>query len=362
MIKNAYIHIPFCFRKCNYCSFVSYNTLDLKEDYINSLCRQISSNYKGEQLNTIYFGGGTPSLLSLDDFKNILSLLEYDENTEITVEANPETINSNYLKGLRDIGVNRLSIGVQAFDNDLLKIIGRKHSVNDALSAVYDAKKSGFDNISIDLIYGLPSQDIKRFQSSLEQLKNLNVEHISLYGLKIEEGSKFYNDMPDLLPDSDEQADMHLLAVDYLKRIGYEHYEISNFAKRGFESRHNLSYWNNLNYYGFGCSASGYEGDIRYSNERNLESYINDFSKREEVLVTLKDKLEEEIFLGLRKTEGIDVSRINERYSIDFNQKYKTILDKYLSSGHINITDKGYSLTLNGILMSNNILSEFIED
>lgn len=362
MIGSAYIHIPFCLRKCNYCSFVSYDNLILKNDYICALRKQIKVNYKNELLKTIYFGGGTPSLLSLKDFECLLELLNFDVNTEITAEVNPETIDNDYLKNLRELGVNRLSIGVQVFDNETLNLIGRKHNVQNALDAVYSARHAGFKSISVDLIYGLPNQDIKSFKNSLEYIKNLNVEHVSLYGLKIEEGCKFYNSCPKPLPDNDEQADMYILAVDYLKKAGYDHYEISNFAKKGFESRHNLNYWNNDYYYGFGCAASGYEKDIRYSNEKMLEKYIEDCTVREELTITHQEKLEEEIFLGLRKMEGIDVENINKKYSIDFNKKYKNIIDKYFSSGHLQITDKGYSLTLNGVLLSNNILSEFIED
>lgn len=362
MVKNAYIHIPFCSRKCNYCSFVSYDTIALKNDYIEALCNQIKVNYQGEKLNTLYFGGGTPSLLAIEDFNKILGLFKYDDRIEITVEINPETVDKLYLKKLKEAGINRLSIGVQVFDDEILKIIGRKHSVKDVLSTVYDAKQVGFKNISIDLIYGLPNQSIKKFKHSLAQLKDLDVQHVSLYGLKIDEGSKFYNNEPEMLPDSDEQADMYILAVDYLKKMGYEHYEISNFGKKGYSSRHNLCYWNNSNYYGFGCAASGYEGDVRYSNTKSLEEYIQNPIERQELIVTPQEKLEEEIFLGLRKLNGIDVDYINEKYAIDFNIKYRNIIDKYLASGHFKITDKGYSLTLNGILLSNNILSEFIED
>lgn len=362
MIKSAYIHIPFCNRKCNYCSFVSYDALNLKNIYIDALLYEIKHNYKLESLNTIYFGGGTPSILAINDFKHILNLFNYDSNTELTVEINPETVDKNYLRELYELGVNRLSIGVQVFDDEILKLIGRNHTKNDVYKVVKDAKNVGFKNISIDLIYGLPRQDMQNLKNSLLSAVELNVEHISLYGLKIEEGCHFYNNKPDFLPENDDQAEMYLLAVNLLEKEGFKHYEISNFSKECCESRHNLNYWNNDNYYGFGVAASGYEDDVRYSNQTNIEKYIqNPNLKVSKINVSDSEKLEEEIFLGFRRLDGIDVDFINQKFEIDFNEKYKDIIDKYISLNHLSKTKNGYKLTLDGILLSNNILSEFID-
>lgn len=362
MTKSAYIHIPFCNRKCNYCSFVSYDTLTLKNVYVDALRYEIKNNYKDEVLNTIYFGGGTPSVLAINDFKQILSLFKYNSDTEVTVEINPETVDKGYLQELKSLGVNRLSIGVQVFDDEILKLIGRNHTKADVYKVVRDAKNVGFDNISIDLIYGLPQQNLNSMKKSLLKAIELDVEHISLYGLKIEEGCHFYNNKPDFLPENDDQAEMYIEAVNLLEQEGFKHYEISNFSKEGFESRHNLNYWNNEHYYGFGVAASGYEGNVRYSNQINIEKYIqNPNLKISEIPVSDSEKLEEEIFLGFRRLDGIDTDFINQKYGICFDEKYKSIVDKYMSLKHLSKTKKGYKLTLEGILLSNNILSEFID-
>lgn len=359
MTKNVYIHIPFCKGgKCNYCSFVSFPTLKLKDKYFDALISQIKTNYKGEKLATLYFGGGTPSTLSIMEFEKLISLFNVDENTEITTEINPDTIDKSYLQGLKNIGINRLSIGSQTFDDDILKTIGRKHNSEQVKIAVKLAKEVGFNNISLDLIYGLPNQDLSGFEKDLKTAIALDVQHISLYGLKIEEGCYFYRKMPNNLPDLDLQADMYLKAIEVLKNNALEHYEISNFSKLGYNSKHNLNYWNNT-YYGFGCSASGYIEGVRYTNEVDLEKYIENPNARiSEQSLSSQEILEEAIFLGLRKIAGLNIEEINQNFGIDFNKKYAKILDKY--SKYFIKTERGYSLSIDGILISNEILSEFI--
>ena len=392
MSQSAYIHIPFCKRKCNYCTFVSYPKLDLKEKYLNALGEEIDFFYNGETLDTIYFGGGTPSLLSVDDIENILNMLKINpspltptdksvpssvrllcrrrliclpqrargKKSEITLEINPETVDEEYFEDLRKIGVNRLSIGVQDFDDDILKLIGRGHNSSQAVEVVKSAQNVGFDNISIDLIYGLPNQTLQSFETSLNKAFELNIQHISLYGLKIEKDCYFYKNKPQNLPDDDMQAEFYLKAVELCEKNGFEHYEISNFSLKGFESKHNLNYWNNKNYYGFGCAASGYEDNIRYYNEIDLEKYIkNPIKKFHEDVLTSKQQMEEEIFLGFRKAEGINVSQINERYGVDFEKMFFKPLKKY-SEKYILKTEKGYRFSNDGFLVSNIILSEFI--
>ena len=355
MVKNAYIHIPFCKSKCKYCSFVSYPKLEIKEQYLNALKQEIEHNYKGETLDTLYFGGGTPSLLKVDEFKKLLSLFNFNEQTEITAELNPETLTQEYLNDLKAIGINRVSLGCQSFDDNILKLIGRRHTSIQVDSAVKFAQNAGFDNISLDFIYGLPNQTIDMFANDLKHATFLGVQHISLYGLKIDEGCYFYTRMPENLPDEDTQADMYLKAIEILKN--YEHYEISNFGK---PSRHNLNYWNNNNYYGFGAAAHGYIGNIRYSNPENLDDYIKNPAKHlTENILTKQEQLEEEIFLGFRKMKGLDIQQINEKFDIDFEKKYEKILEKYQE--FIRKTQNGYALNTNGILISNTILSEFIQ-
>lgn len=362
MIKNTYIHIPFCTKKCNYCIFTSVDKLTLKNIYIDALLNEINHYYKNELQNTIYIGGGTPSLLSINDFENIFDLLNYDKNTEITVEVNPESATKEYLKGLKSIGINRLSIGIQSFDDDILKKIGRIHTSQTAKNCINNAINVGFENISADLIYGLPAQSNENFIESLKTLIDFDIQHISLYGLKIEEGCDFFNQKPDFLPDDDTQADMYLQAIELLKQHNFKHYEISNFAKDKFASKHNLNYWNANTYYGFGLGAHGYEKNIRYEHTKNIEDYIkNPLFRKENEKLTPQEQLEEYIFLGLRKIDGINVFDIKHKFNIDFDEKYSKIIEKYLSSKHLKKTMNGYQLTSEGVLLSNIIMADFLE-
>lgn len=371
MTENVYIHIPFCKSKCHYCSFVSYPKPELKEQYLISLEKEIKTFYKGEKLKTLYFGGGTPSLLTADDFSRLIGLftIKTDQTPapyplplragEITVELNPETITVEYLKNLKQTGINRLSFGCQTFDNNILKLIGRRHNSKDVENAVKYAQNAGFENISLDFIYGLPTQTIEGFENDLKHAISLGITHISLYGLKIDEGCYFYKNPPKNLPDEDVQADMYLKAIETLK--GFEHYEISNFSKKGFNSRHNLNYWENNSYYGFGCAAHGYENGIRYFNTSNLEDYINNpLASKTSHKLTQQEQLEEEIFLGFRKISGINVEKINKKFNIDFRKNYASTLKKYLSYKYLSETNTGFKLTTEGILVSNVILSEFL--
>lgn len=360
MADSVYIHIPFCKSKCKYCSFISFPNMEKKLGYFFSLLKEIDTNYNGEELKTLYFGGGTPSLMEIDQLKKIINKFNFQENCEITLELNPDDANLEYLKSLKEIGINRLSIGSQSFDNDILKIIGRRHSAEQTIQAVKFAKEAGFNNISLDLIYGLPQQTMESLKKDLEILTELNIQHISTYGLKIEEGSYFHKNLPQNLPDDDLQADMYLEVNKYLESKNYRRYEISNFALEGYESRHNLNYWDNEEYYGFGISAHGYIDGIRYSNFTTFEEYMNNPSQHEcGHFQTEKEKLEEEIFLGFRKESGININKINSQYNIDFEKEYKTVLDKF-SPKYITKTPLGYKLTLDGVMLSNNILCEFI--
>ncbi|MBQ2645708.1 radical SAM family heme chaperone HemW [bacterium] len=359
MIKSVYIHIPFCRRKCHYCSFISFSRLNLKDDYINALIKEIKERYKGELITTLYIGGGTPSLLSIDDIENIIDLFSFEKDAEITCEANPEKLSFQWLKELKQIGINRLSLGVQTFNDNLLKKIGRLHTSEDVFFSYKNARKAGFNNINMDLIYGLPEQTMNNFISDVSAVCKLEIEHISSYGLKIEKNSYFYKERPLNIPDDDIQADMYLKMCDITEKYDYKHYEISNFAKEKFYSRHNLNYWNANQYYGFGCASSGYENDIRYSHTQSLDKYIkNPLELKIQEKLTNQSKLEEMIFLGFRKTNGINIEEINNNFGINFEQKYKSILNKY--SDYFVKTEKGYSLTKEGLLISNFILSEFI--
>lgn len=358
--ESAYIHIPFCNSKCYYCAFTSTVNINLETGYLISLLKDIDTNYQENCLSTLYFGGGTPSLMPITHIEKIINKFKFNENPEITFELNPENVTNEYLNSIKSLGINRISIGIQTFNDDILKLIGRNHNSEQAKLALKYAKNAGFDNISADLIYGLPTQTISDFERDLLYLKEINIPHISLYGLKIEKNSVFGKKVPYNLPDDDTQADMYLKAIDILN--DYIHYEISNFAiTEKYQSHHNLNYWKNNEYYGFGCSAHGYENGIRYANTFDIHKYIEnpllkDFGHTE----TDNEKLQEEIFLGFRIADGIDTIYINNKYNINFDNKYKDILDKYISSGHIEKTKNGYKLTNNGFLLSTIILADFI--
>ena len=257
------------------------------------------------------------------------------------------------------IGINRLSFGCQTFDDNILKLIGRRHNCQNVKDVVKLAQDTGFENISLDFIYGLPTQTIEGFKKDLETAISLEIKHISLYGLKIDEGCDFYTNPPKNLPDEDLQADMYLTAIKTLK--DFEHYEISNFSQKGFNSKHNLNYWDNNSYYGFGCAAHGYTGAERYFNTSNIENYINNpLDTKTYHKLTQQEQLEEEIFLGFRKMSGINIDNINKKFNIDFCQKYASILEKYISYKYLEKNTTNIKLSTNGILISNTILSEFL--
>ena len=361
MPKACYIHIPFCRSKCNYCSFVSFNRPELITGYVYSLLKEISENYRGEKLNTLYFGGGTPSLLPVDLLSKLIKKFDLAENAEVTIEVNPDDCTSDYIKSLKILGFNRLSIGSQSFNDNLLKHAGRRHNSEQITDTVRYAKLAGFNNISLDLIYGLPEQTTEGLIKDLEKFLGLDIQHISTYGLKIEGGSYWGTHTPDNIPDEDLQADMYEGVNEILTNADFKRYEVSNFAKKGFESRHNLTYWNNEEYYGFGVSAHGYVDGIRYSNYCTLEEYMNNPASHEYGRVLNdKEKLEEEIFLGFRKTEGVNTQKISDKFGINFETKYKKVLDKY--KDYIIKTPEGYAFNLKGSMLSNEILPEFLED
>jgi len=361
MTKNAYIHIPFCRSKCNYCSFTSYCNLELIDNYIEALLQDIKFNYQGEYLNTLYIGGGTPSLLNPRMIEKILTKFNLTLNCEITIELNPDSVDYEYLKDLKSLAINRLSFGCQTFDDEILKLIARRHDSKMAVKSFNWAKEAGFENINFDFIYGLPQQTISGFLSDLNRAAKLGVKHISLYGLKIDEGCYFYKKYPENIANDDVQADMYLGANDVMEKFGFKHYEISNYAQKGYESRHNLNYWNNNTYYGFGCAAHGYVDGKRYSNCTDLEKYINNPLEKEFIHeVTVREQLEEEIFLGFRKSSGIDCGKIKTKFGIDFDVKFQKQLDKYISARLIERTNQGYILNPKGMLLSNQILADFL--
>lgn len=360
MTENCYIHIPFCKRKCSYCAFVSFPCLERITGYTYSLLKEISEKYSGEPLSTLYIGGGTPSLMPTDLLSKIIKKFSFGNSVEITIEINPDDVSTELIKKYIDLGINRISMGVQSLDDNILEISGRRHDSKTALSAIQAILDSGFENLSIDLIYGLPGQSKKSFASDIKAVLGFDVKHISLYGLKIEENTPFDKLPLSNFPSEDVQAEMYTFATEYLPNHGFSQYEISNFAKLGFESRHNLNYWNNNSYYGFGVAAHGYVDGFRYYNTSDLNEYmehpaISEYAHH----VTVKELEEEEIFLGLRKAAGLNIGNFNEKFGVDFLEKYNSVIKKF-GDEFFEIKDGYLRFTTRGFLLSNIILSEFL--
>jgi oxygen-independent coproporphyrinogen-3 oxidase len=365
--ESIYIHIPFCIQKCNYCSFVSFsNKLCEQGKYVEALIKEISSSSFEGSIKTIYIGGGTPSLIDISNYKKLFDFIfdkfHISKNAEITIEANPATGDLKYFSGLKEIGINRLSIGAQSFDDKILKLLNRPHSSQDIKNTVSIAQKAGFENISLDIIYGLPSQTIENMEKDLYECINLGVKHISTYGLKIEDGTIFAKKVPKNLPDEDLCADMYLRTIDILSQNNFKHYEISNFAQNSFESKHNINYWKNNSYYAFGLAAHGYVDDKRFANTENFDDYLkNPFSKEFSKELSPQEILEEGIFLGLRLTDGLNLKEFKACYNIDILTKYKNIIEKYDELDMLKIQDGKLALTTKGLMLSNSIMADFIE-
>ena len=324
-MKSVYIHIPFCQKICSYCDFCKM-VYDSKwsKAYLKRLNEEIDNHYLGEEIRTLYIGGGTPSCLSLEETEFLLKITKKFskmKNIEFTFECNLEDLTLEKLKLLKFYNVTRLSIGIQSFQPHLLDLMGRKHDFKDAQAKINLARSLGFTNISLDLMYGFYNQTIKDLKEDLKLFLKLNPEHLSTYSLKIGDHTLLkVNKIPEI--DEDTDAKMYEIICAYLKKHKFIHYEVSNFAKKGKESIHNLVYWNNEEYYGFGLSASGYIDNVRYTNVLNLKDYLNDDRKSEEILLTTKDKMDYELILGLRKLQGINVNKFKEKYEIALEDAY----------------------------------------
>ncbi len=356
MISGVYIHIPYCIKRCNYCDFYTFggnNSVPL--EYINAIKTEISK-YNFSYCPTIYFGGGTPSLLSVNQLNEILSLLPFDKNTEITLEANPETLSFEKLSGYFKSGVNRLSLGVQTANQSSLKMLGRIHS-NEKVSEVFTlAKKAGFTNISADIMLGLPNYSYEELDATLDLFYKNDVKHISSYMLKIEEGTDFYKNPPQNLINDDEMGDFYLYAVEKLKSLGYMQYEISNFSKSGYESKHNNSYWQLKDYVGIGPSAHSCINNQRFFYPNDLNSFIKNAK------TTLDDKVSvfDYIILSLRLSKGLDLSLLKEKYNHTFDEKTLNKLSLLKKEGLLLFENNIISLTAKGFLLQNSILQMLI--
>jgi oxygen-independent coproporphyrinogen-3 oxidase len=369
-----YVHIPFCQRKCNYCSFVSYQEREADiPTYVDSLKQELAFRARGEPICSIYLGGGTPSLLPparVDDIlTTIRSLCPVDEDAEITIEANPGTVDERYLYNIRAASVNRLSLGVQSFDDKELALLGRIHTATEAREAIRLARKAGFANLNLDLLYGMPGQNPAIWQNTLEQATELEPEHSSLYALTLEQDTPMFQAIArgDLTaPDSDLTADMYETAEEMLGKYGYRHYEISNWAKQGYECRHNLVYWHNLNYIGVGVAAHSYMDGHRFANTSDLGIYLNASLSNKPPIHELDEiigpelNLSESVILGLRLSEGIGTDAVKCHFGIDLFERYGLEIEELVDSGLVECTDRRIRLTPRGRLLGNEVFWRFL--
>lgn len=372
---GVYIHIPFCASKCSYCDFYSLSGCDhMMPDYQDALIDHIeesAQSLKSYEVDSVYFGGGTPSFYGADRIVEIFNTLKLNGNvrldSEVTVECNPDSTSLNALKLLREEGVNRLSLGVQSANNDLLKLIGRRHNFQQVKRSMQDARDAGFENISLDLIYGLPSQSKSDWAETLARIIELHPEHISCYGLKLEEGTPMnerYKGSP-ILPDDDEQADMYFYAADVLERYGYKQYEISNFAAKGFESKHNLKYWNLDDYMGFGPGAHSCVGNLRYSFVKDLKQYISGVARGASIIdeyrqIDPMERAVEYIMLGMRTSNGISEHDYRTRCQCDWRPIHKVLL-AFAEKGWAEKTGDRWHFTVPGYLISNTLIGILLE-
>ena len=353
MIKSCYIHIPFCKNICSYCDFckIYYNELFVNK-YLDSLENEINTYYKGDLLNTLYIGGGTPSSLNLEQLTrvfNILSRLNKSNNIEFTIECNIEDISEDKLKLFKSNGINRLSIGIESFNEDNLKFMDRP-SID--LNKIYLAKKY-FDNINIDLIYALPNESLDTLNKDIDEALKLDVKHISIYSLIVENNTK----ISDIKPiDEELDYEMYKLICDRLSN--YNHYEISNFAIPGYESKHNLTYWNNEEYYGFGLGAAGYVNSIRYINTKSINNYIKNQYNRVEEVLSLDDKEKYELILGFRKMSGINLDKYKTKYNKDLLDNPN--IDKLLKENKLVIKNGNIFINEKYIYLQNDLLIQLI--
>lgn len=378
MAIGLYIHVPFCLQKCRYCDFTSYPySQAAAKDYLTALLTEIKlySSYleaAEKDISSLFFGGGTPTCLPVEDLKEIMicikSLFRLAPECEITVEANPGTIDATGLYELRRMGVNRLSIGVQSLSDGLLEILGRIHNAAQAVEAVRLARQAGFENINIDLIYGVPGQTLAVWQETLERTVDFEPEHIATYGLQLEEGTplKRFVALGEMKACPEElELVMYHTAIRLLKKSGYRHYEISNFARPGRECVHNLVYWLNLSYLGLGPAAHSYFRWERYANERELEKYRSRLMRGElpvadREAITVETEMSETMFLGLRLLQGIDLTVFKRRFNLLAEDVYRPEIERLTKDGLVEI-DGGYlHLTERGLPLANRVFLEFI--
>ncbi len=373
-IRGVYIHIPFCKYICSYCDFNKFYIQRQPVDkYIDCLIDEINSMDKIDNIETIYIGGGTPSALNDEQLHRLLTVLRKkipQQLREFTFEANPEDLVDSRVALVKEYGVDRISMGVQTFNDELLKILGRGHVAGDVDMAITNCKKYGIKDINVDLMFSLPKQTMEDLFDSMKKVVGYDISHVSCYSLILEQKTKLYNQVRDkkvTLPSNETEEKMYDEVINFLTANGYNQYEISNFARPGHESVHNSSYWENIEYYGLGAGAHGYIDGVRYANQGALKFYIDSMlekghARREEHTVTDKEKIEEEMFLGLRLLKGIDLNTFEEKYGKRAEKIFREVIDKNLKIGYLEIDDNKLRLTRKGLFYGNEVFSEFLLD
>ena len=370
---ELYVHIPFCVRKCQYCDFLSGpSDEETKDRYIEALLKEIRAAEHTEdyEIVSVFIGGGTPSALKAEAIASIMRTLQeqffFCEDAEVTIEANPGTVDLEKLTIYRNVGINRLSLGLQSTDAEELKLLGRIHSYEEFLKSYEWAREAGFSNINIDLMFAIPGQTGEAWRQHLYQVAELNPEHISAYSLIIEEGTPFAEQNLDL-PDEDTEYQMYEDTAEILERYGYRQYEISNYAKQGYMCRHNAGYWQRREYLGFGLGASSLYRGMRFSNTHQMQEYLKesrnpDQIRKDVTVLSRNERIEEFMFLGFRMTEGISEKKFEENFDVRLMDVYGDILQKYEETGFVEHIETKWRLTRKGIHVSNHILADFLLD
>ena len=373
-MAGIYIHIPFCRQRCNYCAFYSSTLYNIKEDYVEAVCKELQMRKDyigGEEIETIYFGGGTPSTLPTTLLQKICDTIYANytvcNNAEVTIECNPDDLKEEFLAELKALPFNRISMGVQSFNDAQLKRLGRRHDTDKARQAVENARTAGYTNISIDLMFALPGSTITEWEQTVENAISLHPEHISAYNLMYEEGTPLYRalqngDFSEL--SEEENLEQFQMLIKKMKETGYRHYEISNFAIPGYESRHNSSYWNDTCYLGCGAAAHSYDGHSREWNISNIKEYIKgiESGKRNYEIehLTEEERYNDTILTRLRTANGIPLRFMEEKFSKKLNRYMHLAADKHIGYGNLKKTDETLSLTEKGIFISDTVIRDLI--
>ncbi len=373
-MAGIYVHIPFCLQKCYYCDFYKTVNISFKQRFIKAIHTEIiqrADYLASEKIETVYFGGGTPSVLNLDELNQILGFLyqnfNISENAEITFEANPDDLTPEYLKQIYSTGINRLSIGIQSFQDEFLKKMNRRHNAVQAIKAVENAARCGFRDISADLIYGLPGLTLKTWQADLEMVFKLPVQHLSAYHLTYHKGTPFHTWLKKgtlKAPDENESVLQFRLLIQTAKENNFEHYEISNFARDGKYSKHNSSYWKGIKYLGLGPSAHSFNGNARRWNVSHIESYIKSLESDqpfwEEEILTGNNKYNEYILTRIRTKWGVSTQEITNEFGLEKTTYFQQNIEKYISTGLVNQNAGIYTLTEKGIFVSDEIMANLM--